>query len=70
MIKLLVNPKINKKNKEMSPEAMAILEFTVNLLKDAMMNGIKGMSPKMAKLKNVMMLFRSGFSSLAMSCNS
>lgn len=61
--KLLLNPNTNKKNA--ATNMVVSMKFLLSsiLLTFAIIIGIKGMSPKMQKLKKVTKLFLKGFSS-------
>jgi hypothetical protein len=60
--KLLPNPKTNKKKKEIDIVAIMYFESRLKSLAAAMRKGIRGMSPKIQKLKKVTRLFLNGFS--------
>ena len=68
--KLLLNPRMNKKKRDISPDEPAIVVETYRLLTEATIKGMIGMRPKMAKLKKVTILFPIGFSSSAINCSS
>lgn len=59
--KLLPKPSTNKKKTEIETVAIVYLSSNLKSLAEAIRKGIKGMRPKMQKLKNVTILFLKGF---------